>query len=332
MDYLFKARRKNAAYTVILAVLCAIGIIIPRSFAAGFGTVIYVGGIPIAYTDTFMFLAGGIGGLPGGLLSFSLAFLIDAIVHPGNFYTLYIMSTYLLLVLVAAGGAHYRVFAYRWTLPFLIAGLDLMLAILWQRTVVNARLQNPYSNMVFSSLLISALPESCLTVLLQWAYFCFAPDTLKERMGSGWRYTKNFKKGRANGRTSVLGTRLLLIQFASTLIISAVVIALITLQKNVNPSSPFRIDMLFTENNYRLMMLSASISFPLAYLLNLYAQNTIARPLNQMSLLMKRYFSGDDRSRFSQLPDLVIHSKDEIEVLYSSLQKMLIDMSGYMDA
>ncbi len=332
MDYLFKARRRNATYTVILAVLCAIGIIIPRSFAAGFGTVIYVGGIPIAYTDTFMFLAGGIGGLPGGILSFSLAFLIDAIIRPGNFYALYIMSTYLLLVLIAAGVAHYRVFAHEWTIPFLIAGLDLMLCILWQRTVVNARMPNPYSNMVFSSLLICALPESCLTVILQWAYFRFAPDSLKERMGSGWRYTKKFKNSRADGRTSVLGTRLLLMLFASTLLVSAVVIILATLQQNLRSNTPIRMDMLFTGNNYRLMMLSASISFPLSYLINLYAQNTIARPLNQMSFLMKQYFSGDNSSRFSQLPDLGIRSKDEIEVLYSSLQKMLVDMSGYMDA
>lgn len=73
MGFSEEDRRKNAGLTVVLAVLCALGIIMPRSFGSS-ATVIMAGGRPFAYTDAFIILAAGIGGLPAGILTFSIAF------------------------------------------------------------------------------------------------------------------------------------------------------------------------------------------------------------------------------------------------------------------
>ena len=323
----FIKRKKNTGITVAFALLCALGVSLPR-LPGSSGTIVFLAGIPFSYTDAFMFLAGGIGGLPAGILAFSISFLME-LFKPNSFYSLYTMSAYLLLMLVAALISYRRSYAGLWKLPFITLAMALLLVCSWQLTVVHARVRNIYSDLPFHILLASALPETLLAVLIQKLYFRFAPDRIKERLGSGWKYTKAYQQT-GGRRRSILGAKMLAMSFLSTMATSAIVILLATMQQHVGTGiTP---QLIFSNGNLRLLLLSACVSFPLAYAANVFSQHTVARPLNQMSFLMEQYFSTDGGSRFSQLPDLGIRSHDEIATLYGSLQKMLHDMAGYMEA
>ncbi len=331
MGFSEEDRHKNTGLTVVLAVLCALGIILPRSFGSS-ATVIMAGGRLFAYTDAFIILAAGIGGLPAGILTFSIAFVAEA-ASSSNFYSIYTMSTYILMVLLASGLAYGRCYAGVKRLPAAVLILTVSLAFLWEITTVHARMKNPYSDMPFHNLMLCALPEITVSVLVQRAYFRLAPDWLKELLGSGWRYTEAYRHDRTHGswRTSIMGLKMLFISFVSTLAICAVVIVLATIYNVKGPPGALNTKGIFTVTNLRLMLVSASVAFPLSYLMNIYSQRTVAQPLNKMSYLMEQYFSGDDRHQVSQLPDLKIRTKDEIRKLYDSLQKMLADMTGYME-
>ena len=330
MGFSEEDRHKNIGLTVVLAVLCALGIILPRSFGSS-ATVIMAGGRFFAYTDAFIILAAGIGGLPAGILTFSIAFVAEA-ASSSNLYSIYTMSTYILMVLLASGLAYGRCYAGVKRLPAAVLILTVSLAFLWEITTVHARMKNPYSDMPFHNLMLCALPEITVSVLVQRAYFRLAPDWLKELLGIGWRYTEAYRQDRTHGswRTSIMGLKMLFISFVSTLAICAVVIVLATIYNVNGPPGALNTKGIFTVTNLRLMLVSASVAFPLSYLMNIYSQRTVAQPLNKMSYLMEQYFSGDDRHQVSQLPDLEIRTKDEIRKLYDSLQKMFADMAGYM--
>lgn len=143
MGFSEEDRRKNAGLTVVLAVLCALGVILPRSFGSS-ATVIMAGGRPFAYTDAFIILAAGIGGLPAGILTFSIAFVAEA-VSSSNFYSIYTMSIYILIMLIASGLAYGRCYAGIKRLPVPVLILTASLVCLWEITTVHARRQNPYS-------------------------------------------------------------------------------------------------------------------------------------------------------------------------------------------
>ncbi|MBQ6566289.1 MAG: hypothetical protein IJL80_04465, partial [Treponema sp.] len=172
----FIKRKKNTGITVAFALLCALGVSLPR-LPGSRGTVVFLADIPFSYTDAFMFLAGGIGGLPAGILAFSISFLMEFF-KPNNFYSLYTMSAYLLLMLVAALISYRRSYAGLWKLPLITLAMALLLVCSWQLTVVHARVRNIYSDLPFHILLASALPETLLAVLIQKLYFRFAPDRI----------------------------------------------------------------------------------------------------------------------------------------------------------
>lgn len=77
------------------------------------------------------------------------------------------------------------------------------------------------------------------------------------------------------------------------------------------------------------LMMSASV--PVAYLFYLWIMAHVVKPVNDMSSLMDRYFQSGEGNPSSDLADLNIHSGDEIEKLYHSLQKMADDMADYIN-
>ncbi|HAG69270.1 MAG TPA: hypothetical protein DCL38_04780 [Lachnospiraceae bacterium] len=81
----------------------------------------------------------------------------------------------------------------------------------------------------------------------------------------------------------------------------------------------------------RLGLIIMCASVPAAYLFNQYMMKYVVCPINEMSFLMEEYFKTDERCRSGKLPELDIHSGDEIEKLYHSLQKMAADMAGYIE-
>ena len=92
-------RRRNRLPMLALAVISALCVIFFRSRAE---TVIPLYGINIAYTDIFIILAAGIGGLESGLLSFVILFIAEFARSSEGYGGLYSVFIYLLIVLVVA--------------------------------------------------------------------------------------------------------------------------------------------------------------------------------------------------------------------------------------
>ncbi|MBQ7563003.1 MAG: HD-GYP domain-containing protein [Lachnospiraceae bacterium] len=85
------------------------------------------------------------------------------------------------------------------------------------------------------------------------------------------------------------------------------------------------------KNHLRMALLMLCAAVPIAYYLNRFVIVYVVDPINAMSFQMERYFETDEEHRDRKLPELDIHSGDEIERLYHSLQKMVGDMGGYID-
>ena len=68
-----------------------------------------------------------------------------------------------------------------------------------------------------------------------------------------------------------------------------------------------------------------------AYLFNVSIVKYVVYPINAMAFLMERYFSVSEQERVRALPNLNIHTGDEVERLYHSLQKMIVDMALHID-
>ena len=86
-------RRRNRLPMLVLAVVSALCVIFLRSRVV---TVIPFYGINIAYTDIFIILAAGIGGLESGLLSFVILFIAEFVRSSEGYGGLYAVFIYLL--------------------------------------------------------------------------------------------------------------------------------------------------------------------------------------------------------------------------------------------
>lgn len=189
-----KGRRGKAILpSLLLAIVCAAGVIVSRMLPDS--SVINIGGIPFAYSDFFVIIAGAVGGLLSGMTSFSILFVAEILRLGGDYYALYTIFTYLVVILISA------------------------------------RLS----------------------------------------------YIGGFK-------------------------------------------TPVR----------TLGCVALLAGVPIAYLFNLFILKFVVRPVNAMSHAMEQYFETDERGRIRRLPDLEIHTGDEVERLYHSLEKMVEDMSRYI--
>ena len=87
------------ASCLAISVICACAVILACALPPY--SLVYVGEIAFPYTDAFVILAAGIGGLGCGLLSFGILFLGEFL-RIGGVLSLYSVSTYLILVLLSA--------------------------------------------------------------------------------------------------------------------------------------------------------------------------------------------------------------------------------------
>ena len=76
-----------------------------------------------------------------------------------------------------------------------------------------------------------------------------------------------------------------------------------------------------------LALLTVLICAVAIWLVNL----AIIRPINQISRAVSHYGSGMENVSSSELDALTIRTQDEIESLYLSIKKMLVDINGYID-
>lgn len=328
-----RMRKKNLHPTILLSVICAVCIIIIRAFP--FGSVIPIGGISFAYSDIFILLAAGIGGLDGGLLTFVLVMLGDVVRLEGQYSDLYALSTYLILVFLMAR------FAYVGWLRGWLKGmifvllLTTVLAGCWFFTftvlLAEPNSDNLFQNRGFYKLFFGALPECMLAVAGVNTFFRMAPDEWKMNMGSGWAYVDSEKQEKKRKQT--LGVRMTLLSLFEAVLLCWAAMICSSLFAAIDTGKEFSVSFFISRwyTNFRMGLLLMNVAIPIAYLFNLFAMKYVVRPINSMSYVMERYFDMEEKSRSNTLPELDIHTGDEIENLYHSLQKMVEDMALYLE-
>ena len=325
-------RRRNRLPMLVLAVVSALCVIFLRSRVV---TVIPFYGINIAYTDIFIILAAGIGGLESGLLSFVILFIAEFVRSSEGYGGLYAVFIYLLIALVVARLAYMG--RYRNLLGTLYSSLlvAIVLAVSWMVTftvlVPEGETGNVFLGLSFGRLFLGALPESILSSVMVALFFRFAPDRIKYQLGSGWVYTSGMKDGRR--RFFALGLRLIALSLAEALLLVAVAVVVSSIFEATATETPFTFAFFMAgwKNHLRMGLLMLCAAVPIAYLLNQFLMVYVINPINAMSFLMDQYFKEDEKNRERRLPELDIHTGDEIERLYQSLQKMVGDMGDYID-
>lgn len=331
----FTLRKRHPIPALVLGIVSAACVVFAR-----LGPVPVVvslsSGMIFSYSDLFVIIAAGIGGFSSGMLSFVLIFLSELFRSNYDFSGLYAISTYMVLILLSARLSARRFFSSPIKTAFVSLFMTVVLALCWYVTFVffyQADIR--YGDMSFVQLLLNALPECTLSCFIVWAFFTFASDKVKLNFENGWLYTSKYVSAnrKYNSRNSVLGRRIALMSLTEALLLCIVAIVFYDIQTTLAAGETFHVTLFFSlwRTNVQLALLFLSAALPIAYLFNIMFQHSVVEPINSMSFLMDRYYEGAEEKRVAALPDLHIHSGDEVEKIYGSLQKMVGDMSAYTE-
>ena len=318
--------------TLAHSVLCACVVILARSLPPH--SLLYVGGNAFPYTDAFVILSAGIGGLGCGLLSFVMLFVGEFLRIGGNL-SLYSVSTYLILVLLSAFLAYRGGFGGWRKSALSCAALCLTLALCWFVTftvvIPGSDFDNIFRGVPFGFLLLMALPEIALATGVVSLFFRFAPDRVKMRMASGWVYAAPERGD--TPKESVLAVRVTFFSLLEALILCLAAILCVNYFAASGEGAAFGLSYLRANwrGNLQIGLTLMCVSVPVAYVFNACIMKYVVYPINAMAFLMERYFSVSEQERTRVLPNLNIHSGDEVEQLYHSLQKMVVDMALHID-
>lgn len=325
-------KRRPVWFIILLAVICAMGVAIGRLREV---SLVIIGDFTFAYTDIFVLVASGIGGLGCGILSFSLSFIWELYHVAGDFTSFYAMVTYLVLVLAASVLSYKGWFSCIKKMFFADLVLASALAFCWMITfkwiMPAIGKSNMFSTQPFWKLFLCAFPEAAISSGINFLFFRYAPEWLKRMTDYGWVYLDDGKED--DGGWKILGTKVTLLSLAEALILSLVAMLCYDLftasAEKTNLSLSFMKE--HWNDNLRMIFMIMSAAVPVSYLFNLFIMRFIVHPIKAMSILMDRYFEMDEKNRTAALPELDIHSGDEVERLYQSLQKMVGDMYLYID-
>ena len=327
MNEIIKLQKQHRTFTFSIAVVCALLVIVSRYYTS---TVYQVCEFGFAFTDAFIIFASGTGGLGCGLLSFTLIFSVEFL-RISDYAILYALSTYLIVVLVSYL-LSYKGYYRNWLkASFSALLLSCLLALCWKLTfsliVSDISLVEYYANLPYMSLLYSALPECFAASFSVAAFFRFAPEKVKKM---SWAYVKAMQNENIHRQ---LGLKITALSLWEAFSLSLVAIFVTGIFEAGTGEEIFSLDFIFSgwRAALRLGLLMMSTAVPIAYIFNLFIIHHVVRPVNAMSFFMDRYFDMDEESRAAQLPDLNIHTGDEVEKLYLSLQKMVGDMRCYIN-
>lgn len=316
--------KKPLLPTLLLAVLCAVLVVLGR--LTSLSSIIKAGGFSFAFTDAFVILAAGIGGLGCGLITFVLLF-IGEIIRTSSNPSLYTVSIYLFLVMITSGLSYKGWF--RSLLKALLSAciLTASLAFLWNLffTVLPLPETNPiYYGQPFSRLLLIAAPEVVLAAGIIHLFMKYAPAHIQQAFIAGMECLDQ--------NVNILARRITFLSLFETLLLTLAAILCTNLFLAAGEKIPFSLRYLTSRwpHNLQLGLMMICTGIPIAYFFNQFILNNVVRPVNAMSRLMQDYFNTDEQNRTDVLPDLNIHTGDEVERLYHSLQKMVRDMSLYI--
>ena len=327
-----RLRKRPLPPAIGLAVFCAAALILLRSTPTT--TVFQYEGIAFAYTDIFVIIAAGLGGLGCGLLSFVILF-IGEFLRVGGDFSLYAVSTYLILILISAWFAYAGFFRGFRKSALCCLLLSAVLALCWMVTFTIAipgeDFENIFRNRSYWRLFLGALPETALSVALITLFFRYAPAKVKYSIGSGWLYAGSGQD--EEERWQIMAIRVTAFSLVEAVILSLSAIVCTDLFAASESGTVFNVRYILSmwRQNLRLGLMMMCTAIPLAYLFNTLIMKYVVHPIHAMSFLMERYFKVSEEERARALPNLDIHTGDEVERLYHSLQKMVADMGTYID-
>ena len=317
----FNFCRRCIFSTVVAGILCGLAVALSRIYDATLISAPFCN-IAFPYTDIFIIFASAVYGLPCGMLAFTIL-LISEIFQVEDYSLLYALSVYLILVFVSAKLADKNLF--KTLKKTFLAALILIasLAVSWKInfTVIagNFNLGYYYPNLSYSHLIITAIPESFIAAFLIFLFLRFFPEFEP--------LIENQKKWNKLGRRV---TELFILEALILCFIAIVVDNIFLMNTNADFYSPEFISQ-WWRANFRLGLMMISAAVPIAFIFNLFIMKNVVQPINSMSLVMDKYFDTDEKNKTAELPDLNIHTGDEVEKLYLSFQKMAGDMSCYIN-
>ena len=316
----FNFCRRCTFTKVTIGIICGLAVALLRFYASTLISIPFCD-IAFPYTDAFVIFASAFCGLSCGILSFAVI-LIAEIFQVKDYSALYALSVYLILVFTAAKLA-YEDFFKTLKKTFVSALiLTAVLSFLWKITftVIAANVDGLiyYPNLSYKHLIISALPESFIGAFCVFLLLKFIPDKIEIKDGKKWN------------KLSVKVTELFILE-ALILCFIAIIVDNIFFNGLHEKISSVEFISQWWRINLRLGLMMISAAIPIAFIFNLFIIKNVVQPINSMSLVMDRYFDTDEKDKTATLPDLNIHTGDEVEKLYLSLQKMVGDISCYIN-
>ncbi|MBQ7585698.1 MAG: HD-GYP domain-containing protein [Desulfovibrionaceae bacterium] len=310
----------------VLAIFCSFCVIVAR---AGAKTIFFYAGIPFSYTDFFVLISAGLGGLGCGLLTFVILSTAEFLRYAGDYGGLYSMSTYLILILLMS-----RLSLTGWCVglkKYLLSLclLSSILALCWYLTFTvltpEINFDNFYVGLAFWKLWLAAVPETALALLsvvlinhlspAKWSLFLRLDKTVKPA-----------------GR-QVLGVRIMTLALLEAALLCSLAIICTAMFTAAQENVPFSGNFLCKHwrEHLRLGLTMMCAAVPLACLFNLYIVRVVIEPIKAMSSFMESYYAHEESDRARKLPALTFKSHNEIENLYLSLQKMVADVGTYLE-
>lgn len=327
-------RNRPLLPTVILSITCACFVILGRVLPIN--STISFGSFSLPFTDLFVVLSAGIGSLGSGLMTFVLTFIAEFFRFGGDM-SLYAVSTYLVLVILTAvlSTAGWFKTVKKTMLGCLLTTAALALCWLVTFTVVlpEGSLQNTlYRDTPYWRLLVLALPETVLSFAAVYLFYHKAPMHIRMRMGNSWIY-EPCEYGRLR-RDQVLSRRITAFSMLETVILYVAALFCTNLLSAGAERTAFSLSYVLSrwQENLRLALMMMCVGVPIAYLFNRFIMRSVVFPINRMSGYMDQYYAQQrDAGGRHEYPNLNIHTGDEVERLYHSLEKMVRDMDAYVD-
>ncbi len=302
MENVFIASKSFPKIRIFLALISSIIIIFAR--IVPFHTVVRISGLYFSYTDFFVIITAGISGLNYAMVSFACIFIASLIFATPDFSGIYSLFVYLAEIYLAVFFAKNNFYktAAKSFIPFFI--FVSLITFLWELTFkIIADTDYSSANAPTLHYIITATPEVFLATLLQYVYFRNA------------KYTKDDKKH------SILASRIALISILEAVILCLVAVSFYSIEHKGKYN--FR-------DIIQLAMMFLSASIPLAYFLTYQIKKFVVYPLDTMTYLMDMTIDSENKS-LKDIPALSVKTGDEIEKLFTSLYKMIGDMSNYYE-
>ena len=349
-------RDKDKAYYITnwgITVFCTVMVAMLRMSIIP--SIIGVADIPFSTTDFFFIVCTSLCGFVYGVAMFSAVVVCELIILfiSGGFGAmrpdsslLFSIFLYMLIVLACGYFSSHRWYAKRFRTFMATIILMMILTNSWYMmfVVIPEPVSTAYADHDFWHLAVGSNPEVVIAVVLVYLLFRFLPDKVKIKFGMGHLYTlayRQYLEDHKDIRKTTISSKVTVMSLIEAVLLSVICVIIFDFQLthqgpgHVGMNETIRADKTLFGMNFQLILLTLSVSLPIAVLFNEIILCIVVLPINRISNAMDKFFSGDkeELTRHLDMVDrLHINSGDEMEKLYNNMRKMVRDMNDHIDA